>query len=79
MFLFAVTGGTLPFEESVIISNSGTLATVTHTSHDMDTGDKINITDSNVQANNGVHVPCQDEKGNACGQCVQKRCEWYRR
>ena len=35
--------GPFPFEETVTISNSGTTATVTHTSHGMQNNDYINI------------------------------------
>lgn len=35
--------GPFPFEETVTISNSGTTATVTHSSHGMATGDYVNI------------------------------------
>ena len=46
--------GPFPYEESVTISNSGTTATVTHTSHGMATGDKVLIEGASLQANNGV-------------------------
>lgn len=35
--------GPFPFEESVTITRSGTVATVAHTGHGMDTGDKVTI------------------------------------
>lgn len=51
------SAGPLPFEDSVTISRSGTVATVTHASHGMETNDKVKIqgiTDK-VEDNNGVH------------------------
>ena len=43
--LFLATGaaGSLPYLDSVTISNSGTTATVTHTGHGLSTGDKVVI------------------------------------
>jgi hypothetical protein len=47
--------GPFPFEETVSgIVNSGTTATVTHTSHGMDTNDKVIIEGASHDANNGV-------------------------
>ncbi len=55
VFLRAANGtGSLPFQADVSISNSGTLATVTHTGHNMLTNDKVLIENSDVAANNGV-------------------------
>ena len=48
----AVAG--LPYDDTVTISNSGTTATVTHTSHGLATGDKIFITGASHPSNNGV-------------------------
>lgn len=47
--------GPFPYQESVTISNSGTTATVTHTSHGMVTNDHVLIEGASLQANNGVH------------------------
>jgi hypothetical protein len=46
--------GDLPFEESVTITNSGTVATVTHTSHGLSNGDKVAIRGANEIEYNGV-------------------------
>jgi hypothetical protein len=46
--------GPFPYQESVSISNSGTTATVTHTSHGMATGDYVDITGASLDENNGV-------------------------
>lgn len=46
--------GPFPFEESVSISNAGTTATVTHTSHGLATNDKVNIEGASHWQNNGV-------------------------
>lgn len=48
--------GPFPFEESVTISNSGAVATVTHTGHGMATNDKVVISGASHEANNGVHT-----------------------
>lgn len=57
VFLAATaTTGVLPVDASVTISNSGTTATVTHTSHGLATGDKVNIEGASLLANNGVHT-----------------------
>lgn len=47
-------GGSLPYNASVTISNSGTTATVTHTSHGLSTNDKVRIKGASHAANNGV-------------------------
>jgi hypothetical protein len=47
--------GPFPFDETVTIVNSGTTATVTHTSHGMDTNDYVTIEGASHQQNNGVH------------------------
>ena len=46
--------GPFPFEESVTITNSGTTATVAHTAHGMQTGDKVDIEDASHWQNNGI-------------------------
>jgi hypothetical protein len=46
--------GPFPFEETVTISNSGTTATVTHTSHGMATNDYVFIYGGTIPANEGV-------------------------
>lgn len=57
VFLAATaTTGVLPVDDTVTISNAGTLATVTHTSHGLATGDKVNIEGASLLANNGVHT-----------------------
>lgn len=45
--------GSLPFEDSVTITRSGSTATVTHTSHGLVTGDKVVIRGANQQEYNG--------------------------
>ena len=50
--------GDFPFEDSVTITRAGTVATVTHTAHGMNTGEKIKlagITDK-TEDNNGVQT-----------------------
>lgn len=54
IFLEANSGGGLPSYASVTIANSGTLATVTHSTHNMLTGDKVCIRGASLDANNGV-------------------------
>jgi hypothetical protein len=46
--------GPFPFEDTVTIVNSGTLATVTHTAHGMLTNDKVEIQGASHQENNGT-------------------------
>ena len=46
--------GPFPYDETVTISNSGTTATVTHTSHGMATNDYVQITGGDLEENNGV-------------------------
>jgi hypothetical protein len=48
----------LPFEESVTISRSGTVATVTHTAHGLITGDRAKIKGitNKTEDNNGTHL-----------------------
>jgi len=55
VFLQALDGtGPFPFEDTVTIANSGTLATVTHTTHGMANNDKVVIRGASLTANNGV-------------------------
>lgn len=46
--------GPFPYQESVTIVNSGTLATVTHNGHGMATNDYVVIEGASLEANNGV-------------------------
>ena len=46
--------GDLPYKDTVTIANSGTTATVTHTGHGMETGDKVLIEGGSLDANRGV-------------------------
>lgn len=46
--------GSLPYNVTVTIVNSGTLATVTHSAHLLATGDKVVIRAASHNANNGV-------------------------
>jgi hypothetical protein len=57
VFLKASDGaGPFPYQESVTsISNSGTLATVTHNSHGLATNDHVFIEGASLYQNNGVH------------------------
>ncbi len=54
VLLLADTGGSYPSGVTVTIANSGTTATVTHTSHGLLTGDKVQILGASHQENNGV-------------------------
>lgn len=54
VFLQAATGGPFPFDATVTIVNSGTLATVTHTAHGMASNDKVVISGASHLANNGI-------------------------
>jgi hypothetical protein len=55
VFLAASNGtGPFPYQETVTIANSGTTATVTHTTHGMATNDKVLIAGASHDANNGV-------------------------
>lgn len=54
VFLRVTAGGPLPYQASVTIANSGTTATVTHTSHGLATNDKVFIEGASHDANNGV-------------------------
>lgn len=57
VFLEAANGtGSLPYQESVTIVNSGTTATVTHTGHGLATGDKVVIRGASLNVNNGVYT-----------------------
>ena len=46
----------MPYQDSVTIANSGTTATVTHSTHGMQTGEKLWIRGASHVANNGVFV-----------------------
>jgi hypothetical protein len=46
--------GSLPYHESVTITNSATTATVSHTGHGMESGDKVLIQGASHWQNNGV-------------------------
>lgn len=46
--------GDLPFLESVSITRSGATATVTHTAHGLDSGEKVTIRGANEQEYNGI-------------------------
>jgi hypothetical protein len=50
----AASGGPMPFDVTVTIVNSGTTATVTHTSHGLSTNDKVQIKGASHYQNNGV-------------------------
>lgn len=58
VFVRAASGGALPVDATVTISNSGTTATVSHTGHAMATGDKVRIRfvsdTGKIAANEGV-------------------------
>ena len=47
--------GPFPYKESITITSVGTTATVAHTAHGMDTGDKIEIKGANQAEYNGVY------------------------
>ena len=59
VYLKASSGaGPMPFQDSVTITRSGTVATAAHTAHGMETGDKVvlkGITDK-TEDNNGTHT-----------------------
>jgi hypothetical protein len=54
VFLYATSGGNLPADASVTIVNSGTTATVTHSTHGLSTNDYVWIEGASLDANNGV-------------------------
>lgn len=54
VLITADSGGDLPYQEVVTISNSGTTATVTHTGHGMENGKKVLIKGASLTQNNGV-------------------------
>lgn len=56
VFVKAAPGGPFPVNASVTIVNSGTTATVTHTSHGLASGDKVFITGANLIQNRGVYT-----------------------
>jgi hypothetical protein len=54
VFLLAASGGDLPADASVSITSAGTLATVTHSTHQMSTGQEVLIAGANEDAYNGT-------------------------
>jgi len=56
VLIYAFSGGTLPYNETVTITNVGTTATVSHTGHGMDSGDKVRITGGDLTVNRGVQT-----------------------
>ncbi|GAI98750.1 unnamed protein product, partial [marine sediment metagenome] len=54
VLLRAATGGDLPYEESVTILRLTDTATVTHNTHGLATGDKVEIEDADQPEYNGV-------------------------
>lgn len=56
VFLATSAAGSLPYNASVTISNSGTTATVTHTAHGLSSGDKVVIYGAGRNDNLGVHT-----------------------
>jgi hypothetical protein len=55
VLLEADTGGSMPYNTTVTITNSGTTATVTHATHGMASNDYVVIRNASLQVNNGVH------------------------
>lgn len=56
VFVRTAAAGSLPYNASVSISNSGTTATVTHTAHGLSNGDKIAVYGAATDDNLGVHT-----------------------
>lgn len=54
VLMLAASGGPMPFDVTVTIANSGTTATVTHSSHGLVTGDRVQIKGASHWQNNGV-------------------------
>jgi len=54
VLVLAAAGGPMPYDATVTITNSGTTATVSHTTHGMATNDKVQIKGASLSANNGV-------------------------
>lgn len=54
VMIAANTGGPMPYDVTVTISNSGTTATVSHTTHGLETNDKVKIKGASHYQNNGV-------------------------
>lgn len=54
VLVLATSGGPMPYNVTVTIANSGTTATVTHSTHGMATNDKVQITGASHWQNNGV-------------------------
>lgn len=56
VLLLAASGGDLPHQDSVTITRSASIATVTHTSHGLRTGNKVQILGANQPEYNGIHT-----------------------
>lgn len=55
--LHAIAGGPFPYDATVTITRSGTLATVSHTGHGMASNDQVEITGiTDKTADNGLHT-----------------------
>lgn len=54
--LYADSGGDLPYQDSVTITRSGTVATVNHTAHGLRTGLKVLISGANQNEYNGIRT-----------------------
>lgn len=54
VLVLAYSGGPMPYDVTVTITNSGTTATVAHSAHNMVTNDKVQITGASLWQNNGV-------------------------
>lgn len=54
VYLQAASGGPLPYQESVSITSSGAIATVSHPGHGLDNGSKVVIRGADQQEYNGV-------------------------
>ena len=56
VLMLADSGGDLPYEDSVSITRSGSTATVSHSSHGLQTGQKVLIAGANQREYNGVQT-----------------------
>jgi hypothetical protein len=56
VLMLADTGGDLPSNVTVTITRSGSVATVSHTSHGLSTGDKVQIKSANEFEYNGIYT-----------------------
>jgi hypothetical protein len=56
VLLLAGTGGDLPYQDAVSITNASSVAYVSHTTHGLSTGDKVSITGVVENEYNGVHT-----------------------